>query len=434
MPNCKVAVVGAGSFVFGPSVLEQTLLHHRLPGLELALVDPDTDARNGMAGVAKRMAQTMGLDTRVSAYAAREPALDGADFVICCAAPQMWKRFAIDCEIVDRLSPGHLVTEFGGIAGISYSLRQIALIESLADDMRRLCPDAWLLNVSNPLPRVTQAAHERGVKTAGFCSVSIQGYGMISRLLDGVSASYPFAEPQEKYKATMAGINHFSWLCELQNCETSEDLLPTLRRELEASASASRTGQIRSEQIARETGFLPMPGDDHIRDFLPPQGHATRSAPGHGSPDERKQRLDLMRDIADGSQPWDALLQKPSWERPGDVIAALAYGRPQRLHSLNLINTGQILNLPRNVFVETPCAADAKGLHPATIALPPPVAELCRQTAAVTDAIVRAAKERSLPVLHHAIELDPTIVDKRAGMEALHACIHAHADLLPVFV
>ena len=433
MPNCKVALVGAGSFVFGPSVLEQTLLHHRLPGLELALVDPDADALNGMAGVAKRMAQNMGLDTHISAHTEREAALDGADFVICCAAPQMWKRFAMDCEIIDRLLPGHLVTEFGGVAGISYSLRQVALIEALADDMRQQCSGAWLLNVSNPLPRVCQAAHERGVKTAGFCSVSIQGYGMISRLLDGDTVSYPFAKPQAKYKAVMAGVNHFSWLCELHNRETSEDVMPLLRHQLQATASATRTGQTRSEEIARETGFLLMPGDDHVRDFLPPQGQHSRQSPGHGSPDERKQRLNLMRNIADGSQSWDALLQKPSWERPGDVIAALAYGRPQSLHSLNLSNRGQIPNLPANVFVETACDADSKGLHPETVELSPSVAQFCKETAAVTDAIVRAARERSLTELHHAVELDPTIVDKRAGCEAIDACIRAHADLLPAY-
>ena len=433
MPNCKVAVVGAGSFVFGPSVLEQTLLHHRLPGLELALVDPDREALDGMAGVARRMAQSMGLDTRVSAHISREAALEGADFVICCAAPQMWKRFAMDCDIIDRLVPGHLITEFGGVAGISYSLRQIALIEGLTDDIRRLCPNAWLLNVSNPLPRVCQAAHERGVKTAGFCSVSIQGYGMISRLLDNQPAWYPFAEPQAKYKATMAGVNHFTWLCDLQNHDTGEDLLPALRHALEASASPSRTGQTRSEQIARETGFLLMPGDDHVRDFLPPQGHFSRLAPGHGSPDERRKRLELMRAIGDGSQPWDDLLSHPSWERPGDVIAALAYNRPQRLHSLNLINMGQIPDLPANVFVESACDADTNGLHPERVELPPSVADLCRQTARVTDAIVRAARERSLPGLHQAVELDPTILDKRAGCEAIDACVQAQADLLPTY-
>ena len=62
-----------------------------------------------------------------------------------------------------------------------------------------------------------------------------------------------------------------------------------------------------------------------------------------------------------------------------------------------------------------------------------PVVELCRQTAHVTDAIVRAARERSLPGLRHAVELAPTIVDKRAGLEALHACVQAHADLLPTY-
>src|SRR5579871_1233293 len=152
MTSLIVAVIGAGSYVFGPSVLDQSILQHRLDGLELALMDPDHEVLERMAGVGRRMARDTGVDTRLTTHTDRATALNGAAFVICSASPQMQRRFRMDCEIVDRYLPDHLVTEFGGIAGISYTLRQIALIEGIAADMRRLCPDAWLLNVANPLP------------------------------------------------------------------------------------------------------------------------------------------------------------------------------------------------------------------------------------------------------------------------------------------
>ena len=174
MPKVKVAVIGAGSYVFGLSVLKQAFLDHAMSGLELALMDVDREALDAMAAVGGRMLREARLDSRITAHVDWPPALAGADFVLCAAARQLRRRFEMDCEIVDRHCPGHLVTEFGGVAGISYSLRQIALIEQLAADMKRLCPDAWLLNSANPLPRVCQAAHEAGVRTAGFCNVSMK--------------------------------------------------------------------------------------------------------------------------------------------------------------------------------------------------------------------------------------------------------------------
>ena len=456
MAGCKVAVIGAGSYVFGPSVLDQAILQHALPDLHLALVDVDGETLDLMANVARRMARETGVNTQITTHTERTPALDGARFVICSASPQMHRRFAMDCDIINRMLPGHLITEFGGIAGLSYSLRQIALIENIAYDMSNVCPDAWLLNVANPLPRVCQAAHERDIKTAGFCSVSMQGYGMISRLLDNLPSYYPFAESQAKYQATMAGVNHFTWLCGLKDRATGADLLPLLRERVTQGATC---GHPRAEQILRQTGWLLVPGDDHTRDFLAPQGAAPQMSPSHGSPDERVRRLALLRDIGEGRQSWDTLLAHPSWEKPFDLIAGLAYNRPARLHSLNLINASvdtssvafnlslggvpadaygglelkQIPQLPDNVFVETACQAGPDGISPDVVQLPPPVAALCRQAALITDTIAHAAALRSLGLLHTVVELDPTILDKQAGCAALDACLHAHADLFPAY-
>jgi alpha-galactosidase len=430
MESIKVVVIGAGSFVFGPSVLGEAILNHRLEGLELALVDVDPEVLDLMAGVGRRMAKEAGVDTRITTHTERRNALPDADFVICSASPQMQQRFATDCAIIDRCAPGHLVSEFGGIAGISYSLRQIALIEAIADDMRALCPEAWLLNVANPLPRVCQAAHESGVRTVGFCSVSISGYGMVERLLTGASVSYPFAEPQEKWEAKMAGVNHLSWLVELRDRATQADLLPALQERLQAGATA---GHPRAEQLARETGCLLTPGDDHTKDFLTPAGAGQRTSASHGTPEERHRRLNLLKGVGEGRRPWDELIRSGSWEKPVDLIAAMALDRPAYFPSLNLINQGQIPDLPSQVFVETPCTADREGPKPERVLLPEPILPYCQHTAQVTDTIVRAARQRSRALLRHAVALDPTVLDKQAGIMALEACLEAHADLLPSY-
>ncbi len=431
MAQVKIAAIGAGSFVFGPSVLQQALREHRLNDIELALMDVDGEVVEGMAAVGRRMAREAGLNSRVTAHTTLPTALDGADFVICSAARQMQRRYAMDCEIIDTYLPSHLVTEFGGIAGISYSLRQIALIEEIAAQMRRSCPEAWLLDVSNPLPRVCQAAHEAGIRTAGFCSVSASVLGALWRLFQGESLDYPWTPTEEAYEVTIAGVNHCSFLLAARERPSGADLLPALRARLAAGATL---GSPRCERIARETGYLLLPNDRHTADFLEPDGAPfERENPYHGSPEERARRLAQLNAIGAGTQPYDALLRHPSWERPLDWIAALAFEKPARFHTLSLINTGQIANLPSTIFAETGCTVTAQGPQPDQVTLPESVLPICLRAAEVTDTIVRAARNRSRNLVHEAVERDPTVLDKAAGLRAIDACLAAHADILPAY-
>ncbi len=430
----KIAVIGAGSFVFGPSVLAQTFLEQGLDDVHLALVDPDLEAIEGMAAVGRRMARERGLRAAITTHTERPEALDGASFVICCASPQMRRRFETDRAIIDEYIPGHLTTEFGGIAGISNSLRQIALIEAVTEDMNRCCPQAWLLNVSNPLPRVTQAAQENGIRTAGFCAVSLSVYGMLWGIFHGEALGYPFAPARQSWQVTTAGLNHFAWLTEFRERATGADLLPALRERLRADTTDG--ADPRAKQMARETGYLLVPGDDHTRDFLPPTGWAAPGdhVPWHGSPDQRGRRLELLRAVGAGECPWDELLVGAAWEKPLEFITALTGGSPAAFHSLNLSNDGgQIPNLPRHIFVETPCHVSREGVRPQTVTLPQSVLPLCQRTAQVTDAIVRAARARSRVLVHEAVHLDPTILDKTSGVRAIDACLNAHADILPAY-
>ena len=429
--SLKIAVIGAGSFVFGPSVLHQAIVEERLEGAEIALVDLDQEAVEAMAGLGRRMARDTGIHLEITAHTDRLVALPGAQFVLCSASPQMNKRFAMDREIIARCCPAHLVSEFGGVAGISYSLRQIALIEGITDDMKRLCPDAWLLDISNPLPRVCQAAHENGIRTAGFCSVSLSGYGMLWQLLTGETVDYPYTKPREHWEATMAGVNHLCWVVSLRDHAADEDLLPKIRRRL---AEGGTYGSPVSERLTRETGYPLVPADDHTKDFLVPDGDVrSRVTAWHGSTAERQQRLADLRAIGEGDAPWDALLEHEAWEKPIAFAAGIAGIRPTRLHSLNLLNRGQIPNMPPGVYVETSCLVDENGPQPETVTLPETVLPYCASAAQVTNAIVRAAHQRSRALVHEAIRLDPTVLDKDAGIAAIDVCLEAHADLLPTY-
>ena len=428
--NLKIVIIGAGSFVFGPGLLHQAITENRLSPIELALVDPDTTMCELVAEVGRRMGREAGIAVKITVHAERAAALSGAAYVICVAARQLFPRFSKDADIIAHYAPGHILTEFGGVAGISYSLRQMALISEIAEDIKRYCPSAWLLNISNPLPRVCQAAYQQGIKTIGFCSVALASYGMVRRILEGTEERYPFAG-RAQWSITTAGLNHFTWLLALRSRETGEDLTTRLLERVEQGASS---GNPVSEAWTRETGYMLVPIDDHTRDFLRPSATTTSmEIPSHGTLDERQERITLLEAVGRGEQPIDLLLAHPAWERPFDLIGALAFGRSAEFHSLNLLNEGQIENLPRGVFVETPCTADAGQIHPQQVVLPPTVRALCERTVLVTDTIVQAWQHRSRAILHQAIELDPTVIDKAAGMTAIDACLEAHADIVPSF-
>jgi alpha-galactosidase len=323
------------------------------------------------------------------------------------------------------------VTEFGGVAGISYSLRQIALIEGIAADMKRMCPKARLLNTANPLPRVCQAAHECGIPTVGFCSVSIGVYSQLWAIFEGSGLPYPFQAGRQRWDATMAGVNHFSWLLGLRDRASGEDRLPQLHERIRQGHTS---GNRRCEAFIGSAGFMLLPNDHHVSDFLEPAGPPpARHVPQHGSPEERQQRLATLRRIAEGRESADSLVQHPSWERPMDLVAASVTGGPVDFSSLNLVNAGQIANLPKEVFVETPATAAGQTISPRPVALPDSAVALTRRAAEVTDAIVRAARNRSRSELHRAVEMDPTISDKSAGRLAIDECLKVHADVLPSY-
>lgn len=422
----RVVVIGAGSYVFSVGLLHDLIIDAGLP-LDLTLVDPNTEVAENMAGVARRMAESAGADVRVDVTADRIKALRGAHFVTNSAAVQLQSRYEQDLAVIAKHGLREIASECGGVGGLAYALRTVPLALGIARDMEAHCPDAWLLNVSNPLPRViTALSRHSSIKSLGFCNVAQggeDGYGNVAALLN---------RNADELDVTSAGLNHFAWLLAVRDKQTGEDLLPTVYAALNDGAWSDRPLSV---SLWQKYGVLPLSGDSHIGEYLPFDAALMHEHTAyHGTTQERAGRLDAVRQVAQGQQPWQVLMEGRSWERPSDVIAALAGGKELHLDMVNLVNGGHLPGLPDNAVVELPAQVSGGQVTPLDVpAFPEELLAYLQQVSHVHDLAAEAAATGEVRLVDEAVLADPAIPDKRAGLAAIHELLRVHADVLTQF-
>ena len=422
----KVAVIGAGSYVFSVGLLHDLILDAGL-ALDLTLVDPNTEVAESMARVARRMAESVGADLKIDATSDRASALKGAHFVTNSAAVQLQSRYERDRAVIAKHGLREIASECGGVGGLAYALRTVPLALGITHDMEMHCPGAWLLNVSNPLPRVITALsrHSR-IRNLGFCNVAQGGERAYQNVADLLNRNV------DELEVTSAGLNHFAWLLAVRDRKTGEDLLPAANAALKGGAWSDRPLSV---SLWQKYGLLPLSGDSHLGEYLPFDPALMHEHPAHhGNPHERAGRLDAVRQVAQGQRPWQSLMDGRSWERPGDVIAALSRGQELPLNMVNLVNGGRLPGLPDNAVVELPAQVSGGMVTPLKVsALPEDLLPYLRQVSHVHDLAAEAAATGDVRLVDEAVLADPAIPDKRAGLAAIHELLRVHADVLPQF-
>jgi len=422
----KIAVIGAGSYVFSLGLLYDLIVAHRLAGSRLALMDVDEEKAVVTARIAGRMARDAGVELAIEPTTNRRAALRDAAFVTVSVAVEIRRRWEMDKAALHRHGIPEILSECGGVGGLSYALRSGWLVLGIARDMEALCPAAWLLNTTNPLPRVVAAVtqHTR-IRTVGFCNVAWGGedhYKNVGGLL---------GRDPRGLEVVSGGLNHFAWLLSVRDRQTGEDLMPAVRAAVE---SRSFGGSI-TMNCWRRYGWLPLSSDSHIGEFLPFDPAISHELIAHHGDDrERAVRRAALLEAAEGTRPWQTLLEGRAWERPGDLIHALATSTARHLDMINVPNRGAIAGLPEDAVVEIPAEVKSGELRPVRIgALPGPIAELCAPISAVHTLAADAAATGDRALLEEAIRIDPAIADKPAALRAITELIRAHADLLPKF-
>jgi len=430
MAAVKVTIIGAGS-AFTFSVVADMSLNPAFAGSTVALVDTDVATLDLSQRICSRMIAESGADLRLEGSADRRQVLPGSDYVLnSISVGEPWARER-DVAIGERHGIFQPTSQTVGPAGVFRGLRVIPQAVAIAQDVARLCPEATILNLANPMAAVCRAMiRETGVRVIGLCEAWRESIGLMAAALD---------VPERELDLVSVGTNHLGWATAL--IRSGQDVLPAA---LERLHSPEKRALLDSVPIAREIyaafGLWPTGSQDHIAEFFPyfltPESHGGADyglITRHTSEAQWQERLRERQALAHGDLPVTGLL-RPSGESAVEVLAALAgIGAPGQ-HMVNIPNQGLIPNLPAAAIVELPAAVDRCGVHGKQVApLPQPVAHLLHTRAVQQELMVDAALSGDRQRALHCLLLDAQVVSLDTAWRILEESLAANAAWLPNF-
>jgi alpha-galactosidase len=202
-------LVGAGSVEFTRNLLGDMLSSDALRDAHIVLHDIDADRLDTAVRMARWTAQALGATPVITAHLDRREALRGADFVVNTIQVGGARATQVDFEVPGRFGLQYTIADTVGVGGVFRGLRTIPVVLGIARDMEELCPDAWLLNYTNPLAIVVRAvAKATSIKVVGLCH---SVFWTIDRL-----AGY-LGSPRDEVDAASAGLNHHAWVLSLEH-------------------------------------------------------------------------------------------------------------------------------------------------------------------------------------------------------------------------
>src|SRR6478609_9961683 len=423
-----ICFVGAGSAEFTRQLLRDLLSYDDLGPLTLVLHDID-ERRLRLAGdVARLTVDHHGREAEVRVEADRRAALTGADFVVNTVNVGGHAATLSDFEVPARFGVRQTIADTLGVGGVFRALRTFPVLDALARDIGEVCPDAWLLNYTNPMAMNLQYLGDRHpeVKALGLCH---SVFWTVHDLCELVGV------PLEDVTFHSAGVNHQAWVLRWER--DGESLYPLLDELIATDPELRRRVRV---DMYRRLGYYPTETSEHSSEYVPWYLHD----------DAEIERLRLpIRDYvgisAANVEEVEALIPQAStgeYVEPEEDTAEYA---PQIIHSMvtgrrreiqvNVVNHGLIDNLPQGAPIEVPCVIDADGAHPVAVGdLPAQCAALNRTFLSVVDLTVRAATELRPEHIRHALMIDPNTsatLDVHAIWALADAMVAAHEPLLP---
>ncbi|MGL4355035.1 MAG: 6-phospho-beta-glucosidase [Aeromonas popoffii] len=431
----KIVVIGAGSS-YTPELIEGLIQRqHELPLRELWLVDID-HGREKMAIIAaltRRMLAKAGLAVRVETRLEREEALRGADYV--CS---QFRAGCLEARISDErisLKYGLIGQETNGLGGFANACRTIPIALQIAADMERLCPDAWLLNFTNPSGMVTEAVlrHSK-IKVVGLCNVPVIMQKGVATLLE--------SRDEQGFIMQVAGLNHFIFVRQIQH--QGEDKLGEVIARLAQGHDPLVPRNIPPfawpKDLLANLGMIPCAylryyymSDDILKQEL---GEAS----GEGTRGEvvkaiEQQLFDLYRnpDLAEKPKALEGRGGQYYSEAACELMSAIHNDKRIIMH-VNTRNNGAINGLPDECAVEVSALITKSGPLSLNVApFPQDTLRLLQLMKEFEQLTIEAAITGNRHTAWCALVLNPLITSGSRLEQALDEVIAAHPDLMSAF-
>jgi len=438
----KITFLGAGSTVFARNVLGDCMSTESLQDCEIALYDIDAQRLKESEGILAAINRGKGGHSKISGFVGfenLEKALQGAAFVVNAIQVGGYDPCTIiDFEIPKKYGLRQTIADTIGIGGIMRALRTIPVMEQFARAIEKVCPDAWLLNYTNPMSMLSGYMQRfTGVKTVGLChSVQVCSQHLLESL--------DMRDSLEGRRELIAGINHMGWLLDIRD-KNNVDLYPEIRRRAKAkNASEKHYDMVRFDYIDK-LGYYCTESSEHNAEYNPfyIKGKYPELIEMFNIPlDEYPRRC--IGQIAGWKNEYENLAKNNMLEHTrtteyaSHVMEAVVTGRPY-VFGGNVLNSGGLIeNLPTEACVEVPCLADGSGIRGCRVGrLPVQLAAMNMTHVNVHLVTLEAARTKKREHIYHAAMLDPHTASELhlAQIRAMvNELIEAHGSWLPEYI
>lgn len=423
----KIAYIGGGSRGWAHILMNDLALEPALSG-EVFLYDIDLAAAklNEALGNWLQTQPSVRSHWRYQAVETLAEALKGAAFVFISIQPGSLEMMAHEVAVAEKFGLFFPVGDTTGAPGLMRSLRSAIIFEGFAHAIAEYCPEAWVINYTNPMSVCTRTLTkvQPGLKVFGCCH---EVFGTQRLLAELAQEALGLAEApkRDEIRVNVFGINHFTWINQAsyqghdllaitrQHIQKPAVLRPYTQAEVEAAHDWFQDHHQIKFELFKRFGCLGAAGDRHLAEFVPGFTH---------SPDElfrwgiirtpvawRIERWKLApqvaRDYLAGKLPWTP---RQSGEEALRQIKALL-GMGDFITNINLENTGQVTNLPWHAVVETNAQFSQDRVTPLVAgALPSGVHALVSRHVANQEMIIEAALHRDQDLAFQAVFNDPT--------------------------
>ncbi len=462
----KIVLIGSGSMIFSRNLIADIIWHESLGESEICLVDTSKDRLATSEAMARTIArQIPSANPLIKASTERKSVLEGADFVINCIGVGGFEATEADLAIPAKYGLMQTVGDTLGIGGIFRSMRSIPELLRICEDMKKLCPDALLMNYSNPMAMHCLAVERATkIKHVGLChgvQNTAQSMRMYTAMLEDSSPEEiqrhferPYNSPERnrewaswcakgddpELNYTCAGINHMAFFLNFKSGR--RDLYPDLLKAKDIS-HIHRLDPVRFELFSR-LGYFMTETSGHTAEYLPYFLKSKSEIEKHFIVPLSyidtcrlldKEYVELRKSILAGNAVVPEPYQ-PSKEYASRIINSAVTGKPFIFNG-NVHNRGGALisNLPGDCCVEVPCVSDCQGIRPLTVGeLPPQCAALIRTNVNVQDLAVRGIIEENAEHIRHAAMLDPNTASQLSLKQIdvlLEEMFKKHSILLP---
>jgi alpha-galactosidase len=421
MRDVNIVIIGGGSHNWSPKLMADLALTPTLRG-GLTLMDIDPEPLDLMVRLGRQMMDQLGGHFQVTGTEDLSQALHGADYVILTINTGGYEATRQDLEIPEKYGVVQTVGDTVGPGGLVRGLRNIPVVAEIAHEMERVCPEAWLMNYSNPMCILTRTVDVvSDIRVVGLCHELLGLERKLMRIL-GVTE-------RDRIKFEVGGINHFSWV--RAATLDGQDILPKLEefaRTCKVDAPYEEFSPYKGHmkvklRLLETTGLLGVAGDRHIVEFyshfITPQ-----SENGWKYGVKRTTADDFEEEYARNGQKARAMLagQEPLPSQPsGEIVFRIIEAMEEDLNReffVNLPNRGQIVNLPLDSVVETQAIANGKGLTPIAFGeLRACVAPQVRLHSDIQEMIVEAGLTGDRELALQGFLLDPLVRDFDAGRQ-----------------